>query len=137
MQGNTYYLVLSLNNKSFLNTYHYLSYSQFERVWTSESPLFTASVATKINSPYFKFLQLKMRNIMESGLLEHYQNMNSKSLKVCETEKTEGNPLGYLKLATLFFVLAIGMVFTGVVFIYELCHHKSQKHSTNHHQQEN
>ena len=78
-----------------------------------------------------------MRNIMESGLLEHYENMNSKTVKVCETEKTEGNPLGYLKLATLFFVLAIGMVFTGVVFIYELCHHQFQKHSTNHHQQKN
>ena len=79
-----------------------------------------------------------MRNIMESGLYEHYENINSKSLKVCETGKTEGNPLGYLKLATLFFVLAIGMVSSSLIFIYELCHHhQPQKYPTDQHQQEN
>ena len=74
---------------------------------------------------------------MESGLFEHYENINAKSLKVCETGKTEGNPLSYLKLATLFFVLAIGMVISSLVFIYELCRRQSQKHPTDKHQQKN
>ena len=78
-----------------------------------------------------------MRNIMESGLFEHYENINSKSLKVCETGKTEVNPLGYLKLATLFFVLTIGMVLSSLIFLYELCHRQLQKHPTDQHQQEN
>ena len=71
-----------------------------------------------------------MRNIIQSGLFERYENINSKSLKVCETGKTEGNPLGYLKLATLFFILTIGMVLSSLIFLYELCHRQLQKHPT-------
>ena len=45
----------------------------------------------------------------------------------CNTDKNKENPLEYFKLATLFFVLAIGMIFSSLIFLFELCHHHQQK----------
>ncbi len=53
-----------------------------------------------------------------------------------DSEEKEGVQLGYFKLATLFFILAIGMSSSCLAFLYELCCHQLQKHSTEQHQQE-
>ena len=75
---------------------------------------------------------------MDAGLINHYEKKQFEAARLskCNSEEKEGVQLGYFKLATLFFILAIGMSSSCLAFLYELCCHQLQKHSTEQHQQE-
>ena len=93
---------------------------QLELVWTSVSPMFSSSVAMKKNSPYFKFLRRAIMDLTENGWLDIYLKRQSQQLTDnCISEESVGNPLGYLKLATLFYILGLGIILSGFIFIYE------------------
>ena len=105
----------------------YLLFFQLELVWTSIEPLFSSSVAMKKESPYFKFLRRAIMDLTENGWLDIYLKRQSQQLTDCISEENVGNPLGYLKLATLFYVLGIGIILSGFIFIYEYCLNRSPK----------
>ena len=71
---------------------------------------------------------------MDAGLVDHYEKKHFEAARLskCDAEQKEGNQLGYFKLATLFFILAIGMLSSSLAFLYELCCRQLQKHSTDH-----
>ena len=93
---------------------------QLELVWTSASPMFSSSVAMKKKSPYFKFLRRAIMDLTENGWLDIYLKRQSQQLTDnCISEESVGNPLGYLKLATLFYILGLGIILSGFIFIYE------------------
>ena len=94
---------------------------QLELVWTSVSPMFSSSVAMKKNSPYFKFLRRAIMDLTENGWLDIYLKRQSQKLtdNCIISEENVGNPLGYLKLATLFYILGLGIILSGFIFIYE------------------
>ena len=104
----------------------YLLFFQLELVWTSIEPLFSSSVAMKKESPYFKFLRRAIMDLTENGWLDIYLKRQSQQLTDCISEENVGNPLGYLKLATLFYVLGIGIILSGFIFIYEYCLNRSR-----------
>ena len=103
------------------------NFFQLELVWTSINPLFSSSVAMKKESPYFKFLRRAIMDLTENGWLDIYLKRQSQQLTDCISEENIGNPLGYLKLATLFYVLGIGIILSGFIFIYEYCLNRSPK----------
>ena len=69
---------------------------------------------------------------MDAGLVDHYEKKHFEAARLskCDAEQKEGNQLGYFKLATLFFILAIGMLFSSLAFLYELCCRQFQKNSS-------
>ena len=105
----------------------YLLFFQLELVWTSIEPLFSSSVAMKKESPYFKFLRRAIMDLTENGWLDIYLKRQSQQLTDCISEENVGNPLGYLKIATLFYVLGIGIILSGFIFIFEYCLNHSPK----------
>ena len=69
---------------------------------------------------------------MDAGLVDHYEKKHFEAARLskCDAGQKEGNRLGYFKLATLFFILAIGMLFSSLAFLYELCCRQFQKNSS-------
>ena len=93
--------------------------------------MFSSSVAMKKKSPYFKFLRRAIMDLTENGWLDIYLKRQSQQLTDCISEENVGNPLGYLKLATLFYVLGLGILLSGFIFIYEYCLNPQQNLNKN------
>ena len=73
-------------------------------------------------------------DLTENGWLNIYLNRHSiQRIDDCKSEESDGNPLGYSKLATLFYVLGLGIILSGLIFIYE-CYRKSQHENQKTHQ---
>ena len=104
-----------------------VNFFQLELVWTSINPMFSSSVAMKKKSPYFKFLRRAIMDLTENGWLDIYLKRQTQQLTDCISEENVGNPLGYLKLATLFHVLGIGIILSGFILLYEYCLNHSPK----------
>ena len=85
----------------------------------------------KKKSPYFKFLRRAIMDLTENGWLDIYLKRQSQQLTDCISEENVGNPLGYLKLATLFYVLGLGILLSGFIFIYEYCLNPQKTLKTN------
>ena len=101
----------------------YAFFKQFELVWTSPAPFFGCSVAVKKNSPYFKLLKMEFTDLIDYGSLDRLNMKHSNPLQSCKkTNDIGGNSLGYFKLATLFYILGIGIILSVLTFLYELFH---------------
>ena len=70
-------------------------------------------------------------DLTENGWLDIYLKRQSQQLTDCISEENVGNPLGYLKLATLFYVLGLGILLSGFIFIYEYCLNPQKTLKTN------
>ena len=112
-----------LNRKKIVYQKKYLCFfKQFELVWTSPTPFFGCSVAMKKKSPYFKLLKMEFADLIDYGSLDRLNMKHSNSLTNCKTNDMGGNSLGYFKVATLFYILGIGIILSVFTFLYELFH---------------
>ena len=76
------------------------------------------SFGIKKYSPYKRFFVKTIDEIRESGQMQIYNARNSLKQLGCKS-KTEGNSLGFLKLASLFLVFFLGPLLSFMVLIYE------------------
>ena len=105
---------------------------QFEVVWTSPTPLFTASPAMRKNSPFTKFFKHFINTKHEFGLFSVLnQRKNQYSEQKCFETSNHGHPLGLTKLVSLFIIMIVGMALSFSIFLFEFLH-KPKKTSTKH-----
>ena len=70
------------------------------------------------NSPYTKFFQSAIIELIENGKMDFYNTRNFLSQSACKSTNS-ANPLGIPKLATLFFTLLFGCALSFVFLLYE------------------
>ena len=113
----------------FLFAWFLRVFSKVKPVWTSSSPLFSSSFALKKNSPYTKFFTQAFKDVKENGQLYRYSLKNSEISSDCSPTLERGNPLGFSKLASIFFILIFGIILSFLIFIFEHC--KKPEKNTN------
>ena len=86
-------------------------------------------MALKKNSPYKIFFDWGIQNMISNGELHLYKQRNSKLKIGCNISPEEGNPLDFLKTASIFIMLSFGALLSILFVFYESF--KKQKNIAN------
>ena len=98
---------------------------QFKAIWTNPSIAASSSVGMRRNSPFTKFFNKKILQILENGQLDLYRFRNSQVNTQCNPPKERGDALGFSKLISLFAMFICGICLSLIMCLFE-CAKKSK-----------
>ena len=78
------------------------------------------------NSPFTKFFNKKILQILENGQLDLYRFRNSQANTQCNPPKERGDALGFSKLISLFAMFICGICLSLIMYFFE-CAKKSKR----------
>ena len=78
------------------------------------------------NSPFTKFFNKKILQILENGQLDLYRFRNSQVNTQCNPPKERGDALGFSKLISLFAMFICGICLSLIMCVFE-CAKKSKR----------
>ena len=100
---------------------------QFLKIWSTNSPLLSDTMALKKNSPYKIFFNKGIQNMIDNGELQLYKQRNSKLTIIdCNLLPEGGVSLGFHKMASIFTILLFGTIL-GALFLFYECFRKPKK----------
>ena len=76
-------------------------------------------MALKKNSPYKKFFDKGIQNMVDNGQLKLYKQRNTELTIDCKKPPDEGNPFDFLKTASIFIILSFGVLLSTLFLLYE------------------
>ena len=76
-------------------------------------------MALKKNSPYTKFFKKGLQDMIRNGELHLHKQRNSEQSSDCNLTTEHGNPLGFLKMASIFAILLFGTILSTILLIFE------------------
>ena len=76
-------------------------------------------MALKKNSPYKKFFDKGIQNMIDNGQLQLYSQRNTELTIDCNKTPDEGNPFNFLKTASIFIILSFGVILSTLFLLFE------------------
>ena len=86
------------------------------------SPFGSQTIGLRKKSPYNKFFRKSVLRMKSIGELDLFIKRNSLPPIECDAIKTSVDFLGWSKMAPLFFVFFLGVIFSFPIAIYEFFH---------------
>ena len=71
------------------------------------------------NSIHKRFFKYFIKELLENGELKRYKTIEASKMNQCTQSRTKGEPLGILKVATLFVMLTCGIIMSFIISVFE------------------
>ena len=102
-----------------------ISILQIEQVWEKNAG--DTAIAMTKNSPYKKFIDEAILNMLENGKLRIILQRWKIEEPDCSPLIREGKPLNFKKLISIFFIIGLGVLLAIIVVLFEIFQHNFLK----------
>ena len=102
-----------------------ISILQIEQVWEMNAG--DTAIAMTKNSPYKKFIDKAIQNMLENGKLRNILQRWKIEETDCSPLIREGKPLNFKKLISIFFIIGLGVLLAIIVVLFENFQHNFLK----------
>ena len=102
-----------------------ISILQIEQVWEKNAG--DTAIAMTKNSPYKKFINKAIQNMLENGKLRNILQRWKIEEPDCSPLIREGKPLNFKKLISIFFIIGLGVLLAIIVVLFENFQHNILK----------